>query len=799
MKSRNFRNHLQEDFLIFDGAMGTMLQAAGVEPGKNPVLLNLERPALITEIHRQYKAAGANVITTNTFGANRRKLEGSGKTPAEVIAAGIRAAREAAGDGAYVALDIGPIGELMQPMGTLSPEEAYDIFKEQVDAAAGADLILIETMTDLGELRTALLAAGENSDLPVFCTMSFEAGGRTFTGCSVEAMALTAAPLADAIGINCSLGPKEILPMVRTLVKWTDKPIIIQPNAGLPHTEGECTVYDVSPEEYAAVMGEIAACGVSVLGGCCGTTPDFIRALKAILPDKPVRNLPEVPAAVCTPSRVVLLDSPKVIGERINPTGKKRFKEALRENDLNYILEQALEQESGGADILDVNVGLPEIDETAMMRRVVSELQSIVPLPLQIDSSEPKAIETALRLYNGKAIVNSVNGERRILEKILPLVKKYGACVVGLTLDENGIPPKAEERLAIARRIVAAAEAFGIPRRDVLIDCLTLTVSAQQAEAQETLRAIALVKSELGVKTVLGVSNISFGLPRRDLVNEAFLAEALAKGLDLPIMNPNAPGMMAVMDTHRVLWNVDANCDHFIQKYTGTVPGTVAAPTAPVAAEVPDAPKDACGMLMHCVIKGLKEQAAAATEAVLTQKTELEVVDDCLIPALDIVGERYEKGILFLPQLLQAAETVKEAFLVLKERLTAETSISKGKIILATVKGDIHDIGKNIVKIILENYGYTVLDLGRDVAPETVAEAALRENIKLVGLSALMTTTVKSMEETIRLLHEKVPGTTVFVGGAVLTQEYADQIGADYYAKDAKRSVEIANAFFGVG
>ena len=787
---------LGKNVLFFDGAMGTQIQKKGLRLGETPETFNIKNPAVIQSIHMDYKAAGANFITTNTFGANRLKLQDTGFSVNEIIPAGVRLAKEAAGTECFVALDIGPIGELLAPMGTLSFDEAYAIFAEQMTLGEkhGADVILIETMTDLSELRAALLAARENTALPVFCTMSFEENQRTFMGCGIESAAAALENLTDAIGINCSLGPKEILPIAQKLAECTKKPILVQPNAGLPHVENGVTVFDVTPEEFSESMQDFYQIGAAVFGGCCGTTPDHIRAVaarlagKMVLPRKVSRR-----TVTCSSSRSVIIDSPKVIGERINPTGKKRFKEALITNDIDYILRQGIEQAEAGADILDVNVGLPEIDEVSMMKKIITELQSVTDLPLQIDSSNPAAIEAGLRLYSGKAIVNSVNGEEKILDTILPLIQKYGACVIGLTLDENGIPQKAEDRLKIAERILAAAEKYGIPREDVIIDCLTLTVSAQQEDACETLKAVRMVKEQLGLRTVLGVSNISFGLPRRDIINEIFLSEALANGLDLPIINPNAAGMMKVVDAHRVLANIDKNAENYITKYANTTAGAVVSAAPQISA--PDTEQDG---LPGIIIKGLREEARSATAKLLETEAELDVVNHYLIPALDVVGERYEKGIIFLPQLIQAAETVKVAFEVLKERLSEGGSkISKGTIVLATVKGDIHDIGKNIVKVILENYGYRIIDLGRDVPVETVVDAVVENNIRLLGLSALMTTTVKSMEDTIRAVREKSPDTIIFVGGAVLTEDYAMQIGADYYAKDAKVSVEIAKKILG--
>ncbi|MBR5157082.1 MAG: homocysteine S-methyltransferase family protein [Clostridia bacterium] len=791
----NILDILGKKIIFFDGALGTRIQGKGLKLGEIPEIFNIKNPDVVREIHAEYKAAGADVITTNTFGANRLKLKNSGFGINEIIPAAVKIAKKAAGEDGFVALDVGPIGELLAPMGTLSFDEAYEIFAEQMilGEKCGTDLILIETMTDLAEIRVALLAAKENTNLPVFCSMSFEENGHTFTGCSVESMAATLIPFADAIGINCSLGPKEILPLAQKLAKVSKKPIILQPNAGLPRIEDGKTVFDVTPEDYAEQMCEFYKLGAAVMGGCCGTTPEHIKKMTELLSDKNVVYRTIIPqTVVCSPSKTVVVDSTRVIGERINPTGKKKFKEALYNNDIDYILRQGIEQAEAGAEILDVNVGLPDIDEVGMMQHVVSQLQSVTDLPLQIDSSNAEVIECGLRTYTGKAIVNSVNGEQKVLDKILPLIAKYGACVVGLTLDENGIPKKAEERFKIAEKIVNEAEKRGIPKEDIIIDCLTLTVSAQQEDAAETLKAVRMVKEKLGVKTILGVSNISFGLPRRDIINEIFLAQALANGLDLPIINPNSEGMMKVVDAHRVLANVDKLAENYIEKYANTTAGEVS-----VSGTNEKSSETKTDGLVDVVIKGLKDEARVATEELLKNNDELTVVNDYLIPALDIVGERYEKGTIFLPQLISAAETVKVSFDVLKGRLSGSNAkISKGTIVLATVKGDIHDIGKNIVKVILENYGFSIIDLGRDVAAEIISDCVKENNVKLLGLSALMTTTVKSMEETIKLVKEVSPDTKIMVGGAVLTEEYAKSINADFYAKDAKVSAEIAKKIF---
>ncbi|MGN2370573.1 homocysteine S-methyltransferase family protein [Clostridium cagae] len=790
------KEFIKDNILVFDGAMGTMLQKEGLKLGENPEIFNIEESEKVKKIHEEYIKNGAMVITSNTFGANELKLENTGYTVEEIINAAISLAKEAKGnDKVYIALDIGPIGELLEPMGTLSFDRAYEIFKRQIvqGEKSGADLILIETMTDLYEAKAALLAAKENTRLPVFCTMSFDENGRTFTGCTPESMAITLEGIgADAVGINCSLGPKELLPIVKRIKKATNLPIMIQPNAGLPKLSFGEAIYDITSDEFEYWVNEFVKEGVSIIGGCCGTTPEFIKRLRVLADNNKriIRDKIEF-SAVCTPSNVVKIEGVKVIGERINPTGKKLFKEALKNNDIDYILKQAIEQIEAGAEILDVNVGLPEINEKEMMKKVVKEIQGIIDAPLQIDSSNIEAIETGLRAYNGKPIVNSVNGEDEVLEKILPLVKKYGASVVGLTLDKKGIPATADERFKIAEKIVKKAKEYGIEQHNVFIDCLVLTASAQQAEVKETLKALRRVKEELGVKTLLGVSNISFGLPCRELINETFLAMAIANGLDLPIMNPNSTGMIDVINSYNVLANIDKRSEKYISIYGNVKVERGLRDNSKKNMEVI---KSENIDLKYIVIKGLKDEAEEATKHILKTMNELSVVNEILIPALDEVGLKYEKGEIFLPQLIQCAETVKKAFDVIKKRLVLNKSnnISKGKIILATVKGDIHDIGKNIVKVILENYGYQIIDLGKDVSVETVVDAFLENDIKLVGLSALMTTTLKSMEETIKGLRENGYKGKVFVGGAVLTSEYAKQIGADYYAKDARESVEIA-------
>ena len=804
----------QPNTILLDGGMGTMLQAAGLKLGARPEELNLTDPALIEGIHAQYAAAGSRIINANTFGASAHKLAGSAYTLEEVIAAGIANCKRACAPyGALAALDVGPLGELLEPNGTLAFEDAVAEFGRIVraGAAAGADLIFFETFTDLYELKAALLAAKENSTLPILASMSFEAGGRTFTGCTVESFAATARGLgADAIGINCSLGPREIFPMAKRLAEAVPGsfPVFVKPNAGLPRADG--SGYDITPQLYAMQMKPYRELHLFAAGGCCGTTPEFIRLLNGVFADcQPGRPDHPMQSVICSPVSCVNVDGITVVGERINPTGKKRFQQALRERDMNYILEQAVSQAEAGAQILDVNVGAPGVDEPALMEQVVKALQSVVSLPLQLDSSHAEALERGLRVYNGKPIVNSVNGEPEVLEKVLPLCKKYGAAVVGLAIDERGIQPKAEDRVASARRIKKAALEAGIPQEDIYIDCLTLTASAQQEDVLATVQALHTCKTELGVRTILGVSNISFGLPCRPYLNTTFLTMAMYAGLDLAIMNPSSEEMMAAVYAYNVLTNRDKQSGRYIARYADQVPASAALAKAmqdkaasgvPAAAEAAGpAVSGPYAPLMKAVEQGLKGEAAACTKALLAEKEPLELVDEALIPALDIVGVKYEKGKLFLPQLLQAASAAQSAFDEIKTAIAQRggAGASKGRIVLATVKGDVHDIGKNIVKVILENYGFEVIDLGRDVPVETVVETVREKDVHLVGLSALMTTTLKSMEETIAALHAAKLDCKVMVGGAVLTPEYAEKIGADWYAKDAKQSADIAKEFFG--
>ncbi|MEE0708131.1 MAG: homocysteine S-methyltransferase family protein [Gemmiger sp.] len=789
-------------FVFLDGGMGTQLQKRGLKPGQKPELAALEMPEILTEIHAEYVAAGADLLLANTFGANARKLTGTGYTVAQVVEASLACAQCAAKNkDVLVGLDIGPLGELLAPAGTLSFEDAYASFAEIVRAGvqAGADFVFLETMTDLYELKAAILAAKEQSSLPVFVSMSFEGRGRTFTGCTVESYGVTAAGLgADAIGINCSLGPAEILPFAQRLCRTVPAhiPVFVKPNAGLPNPDGS---YNLDADEFAREMKAYAAIGVSMVGGCCGTTPEYIAKLREVFASQvPAQKIPLQRSCLCTPVRFVEVNGITVVGERINPTGKKRLQQALREGDSAYPCSQAVAQSEAGAEILDVNAGLPGIDEAATLERLVKDLQAVTDLPLQLDSSNPEALSRALRIYNGKPIVNSVNGEQKTLDAILPLCKKYGAAVVGLTLDEKGIPTSAEARFAIAERIVQAATAAGIPREDIYIDCLTLTASAQQEGAVQTLEALTRCKRELGVRTVLGVSNISFGLPCRSYLNTTFLAMAMAAGLDLAIMNPNTPEMMAAVRSYRVLTAQDKQSADYVAAYADVqIQSQQISKNTPENGKTLSATEDA---LFEAVRRGLKDEARTAAEASLASREPLDVVNTSLIPALDVVGDGFEKGTIFLPQLLQAATAAQAAFEAVKAKIAAQgkpTSSNKGKIVVATVKGDVHDIGKNIVRVILENYGYDVLDLGRDVPPERVVEAVRTTGAKLVGLSALMTTTVPNMKATIDALHAAKLDCKVWVGGAVLTPSYAKEIGADFFCKDAKASADLAKQILG--
>lgn len=811
MESMNIRDEFGKRMLFFDGGMGSLLQEKGLKQGELPETWNLKKPEELIRIHREYLEAGADIVLANTFGANRFKYDNLD----EIIAAGIANAKTAvreSGKKAYVALDMGPTGKLLKPMGTLDFEEAVSVYAEVVRAGekAGADLILIETMSDTYELKAAVLAAKENSSLPVMATVVFDEGHKLLTGASPEnVVALLEGLRVDALGINCGLGPKQMKPIFERLARFASVPLIIMPNAGLPRVENGRTVYDVDPAEFAEDMAEIIAMGAWFAGGCCGTTPAHIRALTEKCRDFVPKALTKKDDTIVTSySKAVFLGGkPAIIGERINPTGKSKFKQALRDNNMEYILEEGVKQADAGADILDVNVGLPEIDEVAMMKQTVYELQGILPLPLQIDTTNAEAMEAAMRIYNGKPMINSVNGKEEVMKEIFPLVRKYGGVVVGLTLDEAGIPTTAGGRLAIAEKIYRTAESYGIERKNIVIDALTMTMSTDDTSAGTTLEVVKKIK-EQGGRTVLGVSNISFGLPHREILNAAFFSMAMSVGLSAGIINPNVASMRQAYDTYCVLGGFDSQCMNYIEKYAALQTVTTLAPAGTAGTANGTAGSSTGGngtagsmpALQNAIVKGLKEQAYRGTkEALASGRDTMDVINGELIPALDIVGQAFEKGTMFLPQLLMSAEAAKAGFAAIKEYVesTGTRQEKKGTVVIATVKGDIHDIGKNIVKVLLENYGFDVIDLGKDVPPEAVVEAVQQSGARLVGLSALMTTTVASMEETIKQLREKVPGCKVMVGGAVLTPEYADMIGADYYAKDAMQSVHYAEKISG--
>lgn len=792
----NVIERAKKEILFFDGAMGTMLQKQGLQSGELPEIWNITKEDVILDIHKQYLEAGCDIVKANTFGINPFKMKGSGYSCEELTAQGIKLVKRAiaeTGKDAYAALDIGSLGKLLEPLGDLPFEDAYAAFQPVCIAGeqAGADLCLIETMNDTYEIKAAVLAAKENTNLPIIVTMVLDENGKLLTGADLEAaVAMLEGLRVDAIGLNCGFGPdimKEFLPKLREICSI---PIVLNPNAGLPVVVDGRTSYLVEPEEFAAVMEGIALDGVSILGGCCGTTPAHIRALvdrcKGIAPLTITKKGRSVVSSYT--HAVVLDDHPKIIGERINPTGKSRLKQALREQDLEYIYKEALAQQEKGAHILDVNVGLPEIDEVEMMRQVVTGLQGITDLPLQIDTSDPKAMESAMRLYNGKPLLNSVNGKQESMDAVFPLAAKYGGMIVCLTLDENGIPETSKGRIQIAEKIIKEAQKYGIEKKDLLIDTLTMTISTGQDNAKITLEALDYVRHALGVHTTLGVSNISFGLPQREKVNTAFFTIALSRGLSAGIINPNSEAMMAAYYAYCALNGSDSQCGDYINYFSQQPEQVKSLPSG--NREIP---------LFEAVVKGLAASAAQAAKKELETKEPLEVIDQALIPALDQVGQGFEKKTVFLPQLLMSADAAKAGFDVIKEHLKAQgnDSKSKGAIVIATVKGDIHDIGKNIVKVLLENYGFKVIDLGKDVPPELVVETAKEHGVKLVGLSALMTTTVANMELTIQMLKKELPQCKVMVGGAVLTQTYADAIGADFYSKDAMGSVRYANELIG--
>ena len=793
------RERLGKELLFFDGGMGTLLQAKGLQPGELPETWNFTHEKEIREIHRQYIEAGSDIVLTNTFGANALKFHDDAYSLEELIQRAVNnvkvAAEEAAtGRRIYTALDVGPTGKLLKPMGDLDFETAYETYKEVMiyGEKAGADLIHIETMSDTYELKAAVLAAKENTSLPVFATTIFDERGKLLTGADVPSVvAMLEGLRIDALGINCGMGPEQMLPILEQLMTYSSLPIIVKPNAGLPKQKDGETYYDVSPEEFASVMKHVVDLGAVVIGGCCGTTPAHIRCMADYCRKLPVKPIVKKNFTVVSSygQSVFLGTGSKIIGERINPTGKKRFKQALKEHDLDYILKEGITQQDNGAHILDVNVGLPDIDEPALMKEVVQELQSVTNLPLQIDTVDPVAMENALRIYNGKAMVNSVSGKQESMDVVFPLIQKYGGVVIGLALDEDGIPADAEGRVRVAKKIIKEAAKYGIEKKDIVIDALAMTISSEPEGAKVTLETLRRLRDEVGVCTVLGVSNISFGLPSRPIVNSIFYTMAMQNGLSVGIINPSSEDMMKAWYAYHALMNLDSNCEKYIARYVQQ-PGTTAAPVGKTSGSSMS--------LKSAIERGLKEEANSITTEMAESKDALDIINEELIPALNTVGEGFEKGTVFLPQLLMSAEAAKCAFAVLKDKMesSGEVQEKKGKIVLATVKGDIHDIGKNIVKVLLENYSFEVIDLGKDVPPETVVDTVLEQDIHLVGLSALMTTTVVSMEETIKQLREKAPDCLVMVGGAVLNQDYADMIGADFYGKDAMQSVHYAQKVF---
>jgi len=793
----NIRDLIGKQLLFFDGAMGTQLQKKGLKQGQLPELMCFDRADVVYDVHASYLKAGTDILCANTFGANRIKLAGKADAK-EVVAKAIEIAKKAIADikpTAFAALDIGSTGKLLKPYGTLDFEDAYDAFAEMVIAAekAGADLVMIETMSDLYEVKAALLAVKENSNLPVIVMTTFDESGKMLTGGDIpSAVTLIQSLGADAVGTNCGLGPQQVEKLLPEFMKWSDIPVVVKPNAGFPEVVNGQTVYNVDAEEFSKSVKNLVLGGACIVGGCCGTDPEYIKktvekcaGIKPVQPEKKHRT---AVSSYC--QTVVFGGETVIIGERLNPTGKKKLKEAIMANDLDYIYSEAIGQAENGAQVLDINVGLPGINEAEMMKKVVCGVQSVTDLPLQIDTSLPEAMERALRIYNGRPLVNSVNGKEESMNTVLPIVKKYGACVVALTLDENGIPETAEGRFEIAEKIVKRAAEYGIPKENILVDTLTMTVSTGKDNGRITLEAMDLVRERLGVNTVLGVSNISFGLPQREMVTSAFLAMAISKGLGGAIINPSSPLIMNTVYSGRVLMGCDENCAGYIEN----VSELELAGKSGVSAKSNDTEKDTLG---HAIEKGRIEASENKTRELLKEKSPMKVVEEDIVPALDRVGAGFEKGTVFLPQLLMSADAAKKAFDVIKAALPEDSDGNKkGRIILATVKGDIHDIGKNIVKVLMENYGYEVLDLGKDVKPQQVLDAVKREDIKLVGLSALMTTTVTSMEETIALLRKEAPDCQVMVGGAVLNREYADSIGADFYGKDAIAAVRYADNYF---
>ncbi len=793
-----FKEKLGKEILFFDGAMGTMLQARGLEAGELPETWNVIHPDVIKDIHKQYLNAGCNIIKTNTFGVNHFKFDGSDYSVEQLVKEGVSIAKQAIFESkkeALAALDIGSLGKLLKPIGELSFDDAYDAFKEVIVAGSktDADLILIETVSDTYEIKAAVLAAKENSSLPIVVTMIFDESGKLLTGGNIEAaVAMLEGLGVDAIGFNCGLGPVQMAELLVTLRACTSLPIVVNPNAGLPVVKNGQTVFEVKPKEFAESMKKIVENGAHIVGGCCGTTPEHLAETVKLCKDLTLTPVEEKNNTVVSSytHAVTFGTKPLIIGERINPTGKSKFKQALRNNDFEYIFKEGITEEENGADILDVNVGLPEINEVEVMEKTVTGIQAILSLPLQIDTTDITAMERGLRIYNGKAMINSVNGKKESMDAVFPLVKKYGGVVVCLTLDENGIPDTAEGRIKIAEKIIACAKEYGIDKKDLVIDTLVMTVSTGDMNGKITLDALRKVRNELSVHTVLGVSNISFGLPMREKITSTFFTMAMNSGLSAGIVNPSSEVLMSAYYSYCTLIGEDPQCLNYISKYSGTAAETTAKPA-----------QNSEMSLFDAIVKGMGESASKATAKLLETEEALSVIDKHLIPALDTVGKGFEEKKLFLPQLLMSAEAAKSAFDTIRFTLekSGKAGQSKSKIVIATVKGDIHDIGKNIVKVLLQNYGFDVIDLGKDVAPEVIVETVLREKVKLVGLSALMTTTVVNMEETIKLLRKSGADCYVMVGGAVLTQEYADMIGADFYSKDAMGSVRYANNLFDKG
>lgn len=789
-----FSELLKKEIILLDGGFGTQLNERLAEVPKVPETANITSPDVITAIHRSYIDAGSDIVYASTFGVNKFKLAGSEHTVSEIVKAAVSNARKACeGTDTLVALDLGPTGRMMEPNGDMTFDEAYDAFAEVVDAGKDtADLIVCETMTDLYEMRAAVIAAKEHSDLPVICTMTFEKGGRTFSGTRADSMAVTMSRLGvSALGINCSLGPDDFGEILETISEYTDLPLIAKPNAGLPDpVTGE---YNIGSDDFAEKTSSLLKYGVKFVGGCCGTTPEYIRKLNEMIKGKSYTRPDHTPlTCVASAEETVVIDRPTIIGERINPTGKKALKQAIKQGDLDFVLELALKESEEGAKILDVNAGVPDVDEKKVIVDIIKKLQGTCTRPLQIDSGDPEAIEAALRVYAGKAIINSVNGTESSLSTILPLAAKYGAAVVGLTLDEEGIPKTSEIRIEIAKHILDRATALGIRKEDIFIDCLTLTVSAEPDGAMKTLDALEVVHKELGLKTVLGVSNISFGLPARSVVNAAFLQMALDRGLDLPIMDPGDPEMIRTMDTHALIFGFDPDAKNYIARYTGWTQGEA------VKTKSSNSEGDE-NDLTYLIQNGLEEQTIEKVRNYLNAESPLDVISGRLIPVMDKTGVDFEKGRIFIPQLLTASRTAQKAFDVVKEKISesGQKGPSKGTVIIATVKGDVHDIGKNIARVVMDNYGYEIIDMGKDITPEEICDKVMETGAKLVGLSALMTTTLPNMEKTVSLIKEKAPDCLIMAGGAVVTEEYVKRIGADFYVEDAQSSARACEKVYG--